>query len=89
MICTQSLCSVTGGAELEKAQRFLVELLPSRIRSRRVTKRCGRHAEQNRAHIKMCTRPKVVCKGIAQVWKCPQRNEKGAVLTLSNGLPRR
>jgi len=41
----------------EERPKISSDLLPSWIRSKRATKRCNRHAEQNRAHIKMCTRP--------------------------------
>jgi len=64
-----------------------VDLLPSWIRSRRATKGCNRHAEQNRAHIKMCTRPNKIQMTFTQVWKCPLWH-KWSIAHHLYGLPR-
>jgi len=62
------------------------DLLPSWIRSKRATKRYNRHAEQNRAHIKRCTRPNKIQMTFTQMWKCPLWH-KGSIAHHLYGLP--
>jgi len=60
---SNDVCS-QWGTDPKKDQRLLLDLMRSRIRSRRVTKRCSRHAAHVRVPIynaknstlKMCTR---------------------------------
>jgi len=87
-IFSQKLVQSTGLIRRRIKEIFNYYHCQSWIQSKRATKRCNRHAEQERVYTKVYTRVEKFHVTRAQVWNV-HCGIKGSIAHLSYGLPRR